>query len=101
FDLICSSIQPRAVFPASVVWALGMTPGCPVHMSEKPLRFVIGPAASGICHVSQVPPYHSQKAPLLAHAHLAPGCQCPVPTLQNPEDSAPLDRGTGKVPLQS
>ncbi|CAI9552893.1 unnamed protein product, partial [Staurois parvus] len=23
--------------------------------------------ASGICHVSQVPPYHSQKAPLLAH----------------------------------
>ncbi|CAI9583264.1 unnamed protein product, partial [Staurois parvus] len=52
-----------------------MTAGCPVHMSEKHLRFVIGPAASGICHVSQVPPYHSQKAPLLAHAHLAPGCQ--------------------------
>ncbi|CAI9622048.1 unnamed protein product [Staurois parvus] len=41
-------------------------------MSEKHLRFVIGPVASGICHVSQVPPYHSQKAPLLAHAHLAP-----------------------------
>ncbi|CAI9597870.1 unnamed protein product, partial [Staurois parvus] len=59
--------------------ALGMTAGCPVRMSEKHLRFVIGPAASGICHVSQVPPYHSQKAPLLAHAHLAPGChaQCP------------------------
>ncbi|CAI9594009.1 unnamed protein product, partial [Staurois parvus] len=36
------------------------------------MRFVIGPAASGICHVSQVPPYHSQKAPLLAHAHLPP-----------------------------
>ncbi|CAI9594276.1 unnamed protein product, partial [Staurois parvus] len=49
-----------------------MTAGCPVRMSEKHLRFVIGPAASGICHVSQVPPYHSQKAPLLAHAHLAP-----------------------------
>ncbi|CAI9581204.1 unnamed protein product [Staurois parvus] len=59
--------------------ALGMTAGCPVRKSEKHLRFVIGPAASGICHVSQVPPYHSQKAPLLAHAHLAPGChaQCP------------------------
>ncbi|CAI9564259.1 unnamed protein product [Staurois parvus] len=23
FDLTCSSIQPRAVYPASVVWALG------------------------------------------------------------------------------
>ncbi|CAI9548202.1 unnamed protein product, partial [Staurois parvus] len=56
-----------------------MTAGCPVHMSEKHLRFVIGPAASGICHVSQVPPYHSQKAPLLAHAHLAPGCQAQRP----------------------
>ncbi|CAI9620569.1 unnamed protein product [Staurois parvus] len=56
-----------------------MTAGCPVRMSEKHLRFVIGPAASGICHVSQVLPYHSQKAPLLAHVHLAPGChaQCP------------------------
>ncbi|CAI9610119.1 unnamed protein product, partial [Staurois parvus] len=32
-----------------------------------------GPVASGICHVSQVPPYHSQRAPLLAHAHWAPG----------------------------
>ncbi|CAI9541183.1 unnamed protein product [Staurois parvus] len=54
-----------------------MTAGCPVRMSEKHMCFVIGPAASGICHVSQVPPYHSQKAPL--HAHLAPGChaQCP------------------------
>ncbi|CAI9531456.1 unnamed protein product [Staurois parvus] len=42
-----------------------MTAGCPVRMSEKHLRFVIGPAASGICHVSQVPPYHSQKARFL------------------------------------
>ncbi|CAI9557641.1 unnamed protein product [Staurois parvus] len=75
---------------------LGMTAGCPVRMSEKHLRFVIGPASSGICHVSQVPPYHSQKAPLLAHAHLAPGCHA-----QSREDSTPLDRGTGKVPLQS
>ncbi|CAI9544810.1 unnamed protein product, partial [Staurois parvus] len=50
FDLTCSSIQPRAVFPASVM-ALGMTAGCPVRMSEKYLRFVIGPAASGICRV--------------------------------------------------
>ncbi|CAI9538962.1 unnamed protein product, partial [Staurois parvus] len=33
FDLTCSSIQPRAVFPASVM-ALGMTAGCPVRMSE-------------------------------------------------------------------
>ncbi|CAI9599879.1 unnamed protein product, partial [Staurois parvus] len=51
FDLTCSSIQPCAVFPASVM-ALGMTAGCPVRMSEKHLHFVIGPAASGICHVS-------------------------------------------------
>ncbi|CAI9620737.1 unnamed protein product [Staurois parvus] len=41
-----------------------MTAGCPVRMSEKHLLFVIGPAASGICHVSQVPPYHSQKCAL-------------------------------------
>ncbi|CAI9619837.1 unnamed protein product [Staurois parvus] len=61
-----------------------MTAGCPVCMSEKHLRFVIGPAASGICHVSQVPPYHSQKALLLAHAHLAPGCPSPAFTLQKP-----------------
>ncbi|CAI9552268.1 unnamed protein product [Staurois parvus] len=81
--------------------ALGMTAGCPVRMSEKHLRFVIGPAASGICHVSQVPPYHSQKAPLLAHAHLAPGCHAQCPHYRSREDSAPLDRGTGKVPLQS
>ncbi|CAI9591943.1 unnamed protein product [Staurois parvus] len=59
-----------------------MTAGCPVRMSEKHLRFVIGLAASGICHVSQVPPYHSQKAPLPAHAHLAPGCH--AHTLQKP-----------------
>ncbi|CAI9621471.1 unnamed protein product, partial [Staurois parvus] len=101
FDLTCSSIQPRAVFPASVVSALGMTAGCPVRMSEKHLRFVIGPVASGICHVSQVPPYHSQTAPLLAHAHLAPGCQAQRPHYRSREDSAPLDSGTGKVPLQS
>ncbi|CAI9547606.1 unnamed protein product [Staurois parvus] len=44
-------------------------------MSEKHLRFVIGPAASGICHVSQVPPYHSQKAPLLAFCACALGTQ--------------------------
>ncbi|CAI9552466.1 unnamed protein product [Staurois parvus] len=61
-----------------------MTAGCPVRMSEKHLRFVIGPAASGICHVSQVPPYHSQKAPFLAHAHLAPRLSSPAPTLQKP-----------------
>ncbi|CAI9569511.1 unnamed protein product, partial [Staurois parvus] len=101
FDLTCSSIQPRAVFPASVVSALGMTARCPVRMSEKHLRFVIGPAASGICHVSQVQPYHSQKAPLLAHAHLAPRCQAQSPHYRSREDSARLDRGTGKVPLQS
>ncbi|CAI9609697.1 unnamed protein product [Staurois parvus] len=34
FHLTCSSIQPCAVFPASVM-ALGMTAGCPVRMSEK------------------------------------------------------------------
>ncbi|CAI9580533.1 unnamed protein product [Staurois parvus] len=78
--------------------ALGMTAGCPVRMSEKHLRFAIGPAASGICHVSQVPPYHSQRALLLAHAHLGPGCHAHY---RSREDSAPLDRGTGTVPLQS
>ncbi|CAI9531694.1 unnamed protein product, partial [Staurois parvus] len=62
--------------------ALGMTAGCPVRMSEKHLRFVIGPAASGICHVSQVPPYHSQSAPLLAHAHWAPGCHAHAHTTE-------------------
>ncbi|CAI9621343.1 unnamed protein product [Staurois parvus] len=61
-----------------------MTAGCPVCMGEKHLRFVIGPAASGICHVSQVPPYHSQKAPLLAHAHWATRLSRPAPTLQKP-----------------
>ncbi|CAI9579094.1 unnamed protein product [Staurois parvus] len=81
--------------------ALGMTAGCPVRMSEKHLRFVIGLAASGICHVSQVPPYHSLKAPLLAHAHLAPGCHARRRHYRSRGDSAPLDRGTGKVPLQS
>ncbi|CAI9604333.1 unnamed protein product, partial [Staurois parvus] len=96
----CSLILPVPL-SSRVVWALGMTAGCPVHMSEKHMRFVIGPAASGICHVSQVPPYHSQKAPLLAHAHLAPGCQAQRPHYRSREDSAPLDRGTGKVPLQS
>ncbi|CAI9591675.1 unnamed protein product [Staurois parvus] len=35
FDLTCSSIQPCAVFPASVVSVLGMTAGCPMRMSEK------------------------------------------------------------------
>ncbi|CAI9556208.1 unnamed protein product, partial [Staurois parvus] len=78
-----------------------MTAGCPVRMSEKHLRFVIGPAAFGICHVSQVPPYHSQRALLLAHAHLAPGCQAQRPHYRSREDSTPLDIGTGKVPLQS
>ncbi|CAI9533482.1 unnamed protein product [Staurois parvus] len=34
-DLTCSSIQRRAVFPASVVWALGMTSGCQVRMRKK------------------------------------------------------------------
>ncbi|CAI9584658.1 unnamed protein product, partial [Staurois parvus] len=34
-DLTCSSIQRRAVFPASVVWALCLKAGCPVRMSEK------------------------------------------------------------------
>ncbi|CAI9597943.1 unnamed protein product, partial [Staurois parvus] len=53
-----------------------------------------GPAASGICHVSQVPPYHSQRALLLAHAHLGPGCHAHY---RSREDSAPLDRGTGKM----
>ncbi|CAI9541409.1 unnamed protein product, partial [Staurois parvus] len=77
--------------------ALGMTAGCPVRMSEKHLRFVIGLAASGICHVSQVPPYHSQKAPLLAHAHLATGCQAQRRHYRSREDSTPLDRGTGKA----
>ncbi|CAI9584197.1 unnamed protein product, partial [Staurois parvus] len=76
--------------------ALGMTAGCPVRMSEKHLRFVIGPAASGICHVSQVPLYHSQKAPFLAHAHLAPGCHAQRPHYRSREDSMPLDR-TGKM----
>ncbi|CAI9617926.1 unnamed protein product [Staurois parvus] len=55
-----------------------MTAGCPVRMSEKHLRFVIGPAASGICHVSQVPPYHSQKAPLGTRL------SSPASTLQKP-----------------
>ncbi|CAI9623221.1 unnamed protein product [Staurois parvus] len=74
-----------------------MTARCPVRMSEKHLCFVIGPVASGICHVSQVPPYHSQKV----NAHLAPGCQAQRRHYRSREDSAPLDRGTGKVPLQS
>ncbi|CAI9589769.1 unnamed protein product [Staurois parvus] len=34
-DLTCSSIQRRAVFSASVVWALGMTAGCQVRMRKK------------------------------------------------------------------
>ncbi|CAI9580049.1 unnamed protein product [Staurois parvus] len=72
-----------------------MTAGCSVRMIEKHLRFVIGPAASGICHVSQVPPYHSQKAPPY-HSQKAQR-----PHYRSREDSTPLDRGTGKVPLQS
>ncbi|CAI9574769.1 unnamed protein product [Staurois parvus] len=31
----------------------------------------------------------------------APGCQAQRPHYRSREDSAPLDRGTGKVPLQS
>ncbi|CAI9573537.1 unnamed protein product, partial [Staurois parvus] len=56
-----------------------------------------GPAASGICHVTQVPPYHSQKAPLPAHAHLAPGCHAHTTEAGK---TAPLDRGTGKMKEQ-
>ncbi|CAI9546528.1 unnamed protein product [Staurois parvus] len=60
-----------------------MTAGCPVRMSEKHLRFVIGPAASGIC---QCPRYRTA----LPFTKSTASCACalgtrlssPAPTLQ-------------------
>ncbi|CAI9561569.1 unnamed protein product, partial [Staurois parvus] len=49
FYLTCSSIQPRAVFPASVMALVGQ-PDSQCACAREALRFVIGPAASGICH---------------------------------------------------
>ncbi|CAI9570456.1 unnamed protein product [Staurois parvus] len=59
--------------------ALGMAAGCPVRMSKKHLRFVIGPAASGICHVSQVPPYQSQSASASRSCALGTRLSCRAP----------------------
>ncbi|CAI9558736.1 unnamed protein product [Staurois parvus] len=61
-----------------------MTARCPVRMSEKHLRFVIGPAASGICHVSQVLPYHFTKSIASCACALGTRLSSRAPTLQKP-----------------
>ncbi|CAI9543796.1 unnamed protein product [Staurois parvus] len=61
-----------------------MTAGCPVHMIEKHLRFVIGPVASGICHVSQVPALPFTKSTASCACALRTRLSSPAPTLQKP-----------------
>ncbi|CAI9554588.1 unnamed protein product [Staurois parvus] len=64
--------------------ALGMTARCPVHMSEKHLRFVIGPAASGICHVSPGTDLPFTKSTASCTCALGTRLSSPAPTLQKP-----------------
>ncbi|CAI9538509.1 unnamed protein product, partial [Staurois parvus] len=78
--------------------ALGMTAGCPVRMSEKHLLFVIGPAASGIC---RVPGTALPFTKSIASCACALGTQLSCPRhYRSREDSARLDRGTGKIKEQ-